>query len=59
LRAQGVGEPQDTIDMIDQAVAAVPGNKATKDAFRAELVKANLATHTKMIATATNGQGRI
>lgn len=49
--------PADTIKMIDDAVASWTG--PDKAAFRKTLVDANLATHKKLLATATNGQGRI
>jgi ClpP class serine protease len=46
--------PQETLDMIDEAVAAWSGDKKE---YRESLVKNHLAAHNKQLANALNGSG--
>lgn len=50
--------PEDTINVINEAVAAFPGNAEAKAKFRADLVVANLKSHNEAVANALNGVGR-
>ena len=52
--------PAETLAMVEQAVAAIPGDAKTKAAFREQLVKAHLAEMNKPVSLALNGApGRI
>jgi cell division septation protein DedD len=50
--------PPNVLEMINQAVAAVPGSPDAQKAFRAKLVATHLAEHTENISAALNGAGR-